>query len=115
MKFGPAPVKSRGRLTLYFLAMCSVGALAGNLFAAAPFSFSTTGNLGSVRFNHTATLLQNGKVLVAGGGNSGSSPFLSTAELFDPANGTWSGTGSMGSPRAYHTATMLPNGKVLVA
>src|SRR5207248_11519066 len=114
MKFGPASVKSRGRcrrtrLTLYFLAMCSVGALAGNLFAAAPFTFSyTAGSLGSVRFNHTATLLQNGKVLVAGGGNSGSNPFLSTAELFEPANGTWSATDSMGSPRAYHSATMLP-------
>ena len=37
--------------------MCSVGALAGNLFAAAPFTFSyTAGNLGSVRFNHTASI-----------------------------------------------------------
>src|SRR5437588_11642331 len=108
MKFGPASVKSRGRcrrtrLTLYFLAMCGLGALAGNLFAAAPFTFSyTAGNLGSVRFNHTATLLQNGKVLIAGGGDSGSSPFLSTAELFDPADGTWSGTDSMSSPLAYN-------------
>ena len=96
--------------------MCSVGALAGNLFAAAPFTFSyTAGSLGSVRFNHTATLLQNGKVLVAGGGNSGSNPFLSTAELFDPANGTWSAATSMAVARRDHTATLLTNGKVLVA
>src|SRR5438874_8563442 len=105
----------KGRFRLLF-ALCSCAVVGVVSSAAAPFTFSyTAGSLGSVRFNHTATLLQNGKVLVAGGGNSGSSPFLSTAELFDPANGNWSATGSMGSPRAYHTATMLPNGKVLVA
>ena len=79
----------KGRFRLLF-ALCSCAVVGVVSSAAAPFSFSTTGSLGSVRFNHTATLLQNGKVLVAGGGNSGSSPFLSTAELFDPANGTWS-------------------------
>src|SRR5262249_25578657 len=66
---------------------------------------------------HTATLLPNGKVLVAGGEwqdpDSGTKS-LSSADLYDPATGIWSGTGSLGTARAYHTATLLPNGKVLV-
>ena len=62
---------------------------------------------------HTATLLPNGKVLVAGGYNGGAC--LTSAELYDPASGTWGAAGSLTTARAYHTATLLPNGKVLVA
>ncbi len=58
-------------------------------------------------------MLPNGKVLVAGGGDS--SGVLASAELYDPASGTWSATGSLGTARYGHTATLLPNGKVLVA
>ena len=65
------------------------------------------------RYAHTATLLPNGKVLVAGGYNGGA--VLSSAELYDPASGTWSATGSLTTARYGHTATLLPNGKVLVA
>jgi hypothetical protein len=54
---------------------------------------------------HTATLLPNGTVLVAGG----TTPFvpLSTAEVFDPATGVWSRVGSMNTQHAGHTATLL--------
>src|SRR5258705_2113445 len=79
----------------------------------APFTFSDTGSLNIPRFLHTATLLPNGKVLVAGG--RGTSGELSSAELYDPASGTWSATGSLNTARSLHTATLLPNGKVLVA
>jgi WD40 repeat protein len=75
-------------------------------------SWTYTGNLNVRRGEHTATLLPNGKVLVAGGGSDG---LLSSAELYDPATGTWSPTGSLNGPRTRHTATLLPNGKVLVA
>ena len=81
--------------------------------ADAPFTFSDTGSLNIPRFLHTATLLPNGKVLVAGG-DSGSGD-LSSAELYDLASGTWSATGSLNTARSSHTATLLPNGKVLVA
>jgi hypothetical protein len=58
------------------------------------------GNLG-----HTATLLPDGTVLVAG----------PTPQLYDPARGTWSVTAAMIQPRQAHTATLLPDGTVLVA
>src|SRR5207245_2841573 len=79
--------------------------------------WSYTGNLKTGRFSHTATLLQNGKVLVAGGrGGSGLQccNSLSSAELYDPAMGTWSYTGSLNAARYGHTATLLQDGKVLV-
>jgi hypothetical protein len=71
------------------------------------------------RENHTATLLPNGKVLVAGGDNN-SSPdrggtSLSSVELFDPAIGTWITNRALNVAREYHTATLLPNGKILIA
>src|ERR1700722_4769789 len=81
--------------------------------AALGASWSNTGSMATARGGHTATLLSNGKVLVAGGYNAGT--FIATAELYDPATGIWSATGSMAAARSNHTATLLANGKVLVA
>ena len=75
--------------------------------------WSPTGNLRTARDIHTATLLPNGLVLVAGGLNSHSVESRS-AELYDPATGTWTVTGSLNEGRFYYPATLLPNGKVLV-
>jgi N-acetylneuraminic acid mutarotase len=71
--------------------------------------FTSTGSLKNATYGHTATLLPDGKVLVAGGlgENTG-------AELYNPVTGTWTATGSMTYTRWWHTATLLPNGKVLV-
>ena len=77
-------------------------------------TWSNTGPLGTARDSHTATLLPNGKVLVAGGVD-GSFNEIASAELYDPASGTWTATGSLGTARARRTATLLPNGEVLVA
>lgn len=74
-------------------------------------TWSPTGSLNNARFNHTATLLPNGKVLVIGGQND---PGISTAELYDPVTGFWTNTPAPGVPRYLHTATLLPNGLVLV-
>jgi N-acetylneuraminic acid mutarotase len=67
----------------------------------------------SARIAHVAALLQNGKVLVAGGFDQTS--ILASAEVYDPASGTWQATGSLNVARDYATATVLPSGKVLVA
>jgi N-acetylneuraminic acid mutarotase len=75
-------------------------------------TWSAAGALATPRALQTATLLGNGKVLVAGGNNSA---FLSSAELYDPASNTWTAAASMATARTSHTATRLANGKVLVA
>jgi hypothetical protein len=67
------------------------------------------------RWGHTATLLPNGKVLVAGGYRDYPEGYLSSCEIYDPVSETWSNTGSLNTARDFHTATLLPNGKVLVA
>src|SRR5437667_9283320 len=56
-------------------------------------TWTATGDLGTARVYDTATLLPNGKVLVAAGNNSFN--FLSSAELYDPATGTWTYTGNL--------------------
>jgi hypothetical protein len=63
---------------------------------------------------HTATLLADGKVLVAGG-FTGDENSLASAEIFDPATRTFASAGNMNAARSSHTATLLPNGKVLIA
>ena len=79
-------------------------------------TFSTAGSLLTARVQfHAAALLATGKVLITGGLGTGSpAPLLSTAELFDPANGTFAATGSMTQGREHHTATLLGNGKTLL-
>ena len=107
------PVKTKNQtilpLTLALAAMIFNSSVAQPLQAP---SFTNTGAMTTARSGHTATLLPNGKVLVAGGGGVSSA---SSAELYDPATGMWTATGSMATYREYHTATLLPNGKVLVA
>ena len=71
--------------------------------------------LTTARSSHTATLLPNGKVLVAGGLNGTYSSGLASAEIYDPTTGTWTPTGSLTAARSAHSAALLPNGKVLVA
>jgi N-acetylneuraminic acid mutarotase len=76
-------------------------------------SWFPTGNLNTARVFHTATLLQNGKVLVVGGRDNGAN-VLDSAELYDPVTGMWSVTGRLNNPRGEYTATLLPDGRVLV-
>lgn len=83
-------------------------------------SFTPTGSLSVDRAGHAATLLQDGKVLIAGGNRTTSPGFstsLASAELYDPATGTFSSTGSMTEGRGsliFTGITLLGNGKVLV-
>jgi len=84
--------------------------------ALASGTFQKTGSTNVARITHTATLLSNGEVLVAGGDNSslgGNCP--SSAELFNPSTGAWTLTGCMTTARGNHQAVLLPSGEVLVA
>ena len=76
--------------------------------------FTRTGSMTQGRANHTATLLGDGRVLIAGGYGGGTLP-LATAEIYDPATGTFTTTGSMTVARKDHSATPLDTGKVLIA
>ena len=81
-------------------------------------TFTPTGKMAVARSFHTATLLPDGRVLIAGGRTNGPQDYqgvvTASAELYDPATGTFAPTGSMTFPRVWHSAALLPDGKVLV-
>jgi N-acetylneuraminic acid mutarotase len=71
-------------------------------------------SMASPRSGHTATLLPNGGVLIAGGMN-GNGSYSDGLEIFDPTTNSFTTTRSMSARRVGHTATLLPDGKVLIA
>jgi hypothetical protein len=83
-------------------------------YSESPSAWLTSGPLQSgVRGNHTATLLPDGQILIAGGSNGPN--VLATAERFNPATETFTRVGDMYHARDLHTASLLTNGRVLVA
>ena len=68
------------------------------------------------RQQHTATLLPDGRVFIAGGYWSDGQNWrvLSATEMYDPATGDFSPVGSMGAAREGHGAPLLDDGRVLI-
>ncbi|HEV2458710.1 MAG TPA: hypothetical protein VGS80_10125, partial [Ktedonobacterales bacterium] len=88
------------------------------LYNSATGTWTTTGSMNVARQYDTATLLQSGQVLIAGGvidTPTDSVYAIASAELYNSATGTWTTTGSLNHERYNFTATLLPNGQVLVA
>jgi hypothetical protein len=82
--------------------------------ATQPGQITSTGNLSVRRFSQSATLLPNGKVLIAGGMER-NGKYDASAELYDPRSGEFTPAGNMSSAREGHAAILLRNGKVLLA
>jgi N-acetylneuraminic acid mutarotase len=78
-----------------------------------PIATLPAASMSTTRNGHTATLLQSGTVLVAGG-EGGTEHALASAETYDAATNAWTAVASMSSARRLHTATPLRSGKVLV-
>ena len=101
------------------LAACGGGSGSGSEASIPPTPpppatrFFATASMSTARAYHTATLLQNGTVLVTGGTDVNGKA-LASAEIFDPFNDRFTPTGDMVSARTYHSATLLQDGRVFL-
>src|SRR5262249_13695993 len=80
-------------------------------------SFTPTGNMITPRRYHTATLLANGNVLIAGGFIGIGNSVTASAELYDPTSGSFTGIGDVSTAitQAVHTSTLPGDGEYVIA
>lgn len=101
------------RKPLLWLALLGLGLI--TTAAQAQWTWSPAASLHVTRQRHSATLLSDGRVLVAGGAyDFWGESVRATCEIYDPTTDTWDTAANMTTPRSSHTATLLPDGKVFV-
>ncbi len=105
-------------LTVAYVPSCRAQVTTGNAKSRTNVvldgTLNATQTMSEQRASHTATLLNNGKVLITGG-FVGEENSLASAEIFDPQANNFSRAENMRVERSSHTATLLPNGKILIA
>jgi hypothetical protein len=101
------PVDRYGNIRLSFESSQLFDPVANSFAAIGPISVWNT-------YWHTATLLKNGMVLIAGGGSADDGLYSASASLFNPATRTFNEIVSMTTTRSLHTATLLNDGTVLI-
>ena len=111
---GTVLIAGGGKAGGYYPPFAGDGSATAEVYDPATGAFTSTGKMTSARTGQTATLLDNGKVLIVGGLTSVLANPLTTAELYDPTTGAFTATGQMAVGRAGHTATLLQDGKVLI-
>jgi regulation of enolase protein 1 (concanavalin A-like superfamily) len=117
---GVAAIDAGGLATGIAAGTATITATLGTISGATDLTVTNPNpglTLSASRYMHSATLLNNGKILIAGGINcssAGSCTYLNSAELYDPGTGTFSNSGSMSQARTA-PAVLLANGKVLIA